>query len=235
MLHGKGRCPMKRAGVGGFFAVGRPAGAPRPASPTDPGAREGAKRHLLLELQWQDRSGRFRHLALSSLGLRRVLGAFGSVVFFAIALAVVVTFSMRSNRVQAHFGVDAVLRENAALRERQDALRARAFDLAEQLYVRVERGRRMVRLAGTTARGWEHQCPRPPARDAGNEALLAWLSVQAVRLEAIENALAVGQVEMDVKRASLEAPVSRRRVPVGDGAVLLVADTGAARRPKAGQ
>ena len=224
---------MRGAEMGGFSAVCRAAGAPRASSQANPGARGGLKSKVLLELQWQGRGGKFRHLALSSLGLRRVLGTFGVVVLLALALAVVMTFSMRLNRVQAHFGVDAVLRENAELKVRQDVLRQRAFDLAEELYWRVGQGRRLAWMAHSTGNAWKGQCPRPPARDSGDEAILAWLSEQGVRLEALENAFARGRPEMGVMQASASMPVNSGTVPVRNAAVLLVADMGSARRPEA--
>ncbi len=189
----------------------------------------GVKHHSFLELQWQGRGGKFRHLAITSLGARRVLGSVGIVALFAV----VGVFSVASGRNPARVGVDTLLRENTELKARQNALRERAFDLADELYARAEQGRRMARLGGTARHAWEGRYPHPPARDAGNEAILAWLSEQGVRLEALGNDLAVGRAEMGVKRASVPAPVSKGPVPVQDAAVLPVVDRGSVRRHEA--
>lgn len=159
------------------------------------------------------------------------MGTFGIVALFA--LGVVGAFSVGSNRVLAHPGVDMVPCENTELKARPDAMRERAFDLAKQLYERVEQGRRMLRMADTPGHAWEGQCPRPPARDAGDEAILAWLSEQGTRLEAIGNELTAGRVEMGMKQASVPAPVGMGTVPMRNAAVLQVADLGSARRQEA--
>ena len=54
--------------------------------------------------------------------------------------------------------------------------------------------RRMVRLADTPGRASEGQGLRLSARDAGNEAVLAWLPERGVRLEALGNELRAGRV-----------------------------------------
>jgi len=164
------------------------------------------KRRVLLELQWQGTGGRFRHIVLSPPGLLRTLGACGVVAVFA--LAVVGALFVVSSRALEQYGVDAVMRENTELKARQDALRERAFDLAEQLYWHFERERRMARLADTAGHAWVAECPRPPARDAGNDAILAWLSEQGTRLEALGNELTPGRVETGAKLASAPATVN---------------------------
>lgn len=236
---------MKRAGVGGLSAVCRDAGTSRAATQTDPRALVGVKRHCLLELQWQGGNGKFRHVALSPRGLGWAMGTFGVVVLFV--LAVVGAFSVGtnralahlsvagaspggSNRALAHFDVDTVLRENTELKARQDALRERAFDLAEQLYGRVEQGRRMLGTAGIPGHSRESQCPRPPGRDAGDDAILAWLSEQGTRLESIGNELTADRVEMGVKQASALVPVSGGWATVRGELALYMADMGPARR-----
>jgi hypothetical protein len=216
--------------VGWFSAVGRSSGVARVEPRTDSGALVGVKRRFLLELQWRGREGRFHHLAVRRPGPRRVTGALGVVTLFALALGIGGTFSAGTDRTPARFGVAAVLRDHAALKARHDVLREQAFDLAEQLYARVEQGRRMLRMAGTTGLDREGACPRPPARDAGDEAIFMWLSEQGARLEAIGNELTAGRVEMGVKQASARAPVSTETVPVGSTAVLVVADIGSAGR-----
>jgi hypothetical protein len=219
---------MKRAGAGGFSAVCRAAGASRAATRPDPGARVGEKRRVLLELQWQGRGGKFRHVVVSRRGLRQVLGTSAMVALFA--LAVVGAFSVRSTRAMGHLGADTAMRESTELNVRHDALREEAFDLADQLYGRIEQGRRMLRMAGSPVHAWEGQCPRPPARDAGDDAILAWLSEQGTRLEAIGNELTAGRVEIGGKQASAPAPANGRTSPVRDAAVLQMADMGSSRR-----
>jgi hypothetical protein len=85
-------------------------------------------------------------------------------------------------------------------------------------------------MAHTPGHAWEGQCPRPPARDVGNEAILVWLSEQGTRLEALGNELRAGRVEIGGKQASVPSPVRRGTVPVRNAAVLQVADMGSATR-----
>jgi hypothetical protein len=153
--------------------------------------------------------------------LRRTLGTFGIVALFA--LAVVNMSSSRSNRVKAPVDIDTLVRENMDLRAEQATLRERAFGLAEQLCERVEQGRRTLGTADTTVQSWE--CPSLPARDAETEAILAWLSEQSARLEALGDELTGGRVEIDVKRASLPATAGTGTVAPPNTAMLLVADT----------
>lgn len=221
---------MKRAGVSRFSVVRRAAGARRAATRTDPDARVGARPPVLLELQWQGSGGKFRHLILTPRGLQRVLGTSGIVVL--LALAVVGVLSVRSDRALGHFAIDPVVRENTELKARHDALRERAFDLAEQLDERIELGRRMLGMAETPAHAWEDQSLRLPARDAGDEAVLAWLSEQEARFEALGNELAARRVETGGTQASVPAPANRA-VPVRCAAMLQVADLGSAGPQKA--
>ena len=158
--------------------------------------------------------------------LMLVLGIAGLVVVAGGLLACL-------DGLLTRFVVDAARHQNMALRAQQEALREQAFDLAGRLFEGVERGRRMTRLADTPGRAWEGQSLRLPARDAGNEAILAWLSEQGVQLEALGNELAAGQVNIGAKPASAPAPVSRGTVLARNAAVLQVADMGSARRQEA--
>jgi len=160
--------------------------------------------------------------------LRRTLGTFGIVALFT--LAIFSTSSSRSNRVQAPVDIDTLVRENMELWAEQAALRERAFGLAEQLCERVEQGRRALGTADAPVQAWEEQCSNLPASDAETEAILAWLSEQSVRLEALADELAAGRVEMGAKRASLPATAGGRTDVPPNPAVLLVADIGSARR-----
>jgi hypothetical protein len=180
-----------------------------PAGMFRPSALLG-KPDVLLELQWQGRGGKFRHIALSSRSLLRALGILGIVV--VIALGAVGASFVRSNRAPADSGVDTVLREQAQLKARHDALRERVFDLADQLYWHFDEERRMARLAGTAGHAWVVECPLPPARDAEDEALLAWLSEQGARLEQLGNTSPASRVEMVAQQASAPATVNGIRV-----------------------
>ena len=75
--------------------------------------------------------------------------------------------------------LDAISRENANLLARQEALRRAAFELADEVYLRVEHDRRVFVRAGTInpLRNVAHS--PPPSREAGNDAILAWLSEQS--------------------------------------------------------
>lgn len=179
------------------------------------------------EVNWHSASGaRIRRLAFTWRGARRLMlapGIAGLVVVAGGLLACLGGFLTR-------FAVAAAGRQNRALRAQQEALREQAFGLAGRVFEGVDCGRRMARLADTPGRTWEGQSLRLPARDAGNEAILAWLSEQGVQLEALGNGLAAGRVEMGAKQASVPASVSRGTVPVRNAAVLQVADMGSARR-----
>jgi len=110
-----------------------------------------------------------------------------------VTVTVLVTFLVSAAFfVGSHLGparseVDAASRENARLVARQQALRDAAFDLAEQVRWRLEEGRRLARLAGTSDYPWDVECPLPPAQEAaGNEKVLAWLSELGSLLEPSE-------------------------------------------------
>jgi hypothetical protein len=216
---------MKRPAVSRFSVVRRAAGARRAATRTDPDARVGARPPVLLELQWQGSGGKFRHLVLTPRGLRRVLGTSGIVVL--LALAAVGVRLVRSDRALGHVAVGTVVRENAELKARHDALRERAFDLAAQLDERIELERRMLGMAETPAHTWKDQSLRLPARDAEDEAILAWLSQQEARFEALGNELAARRVETGGQQAAVPAPANRA-VPARGAAMFQVAGLGSA-------
>ncbi len=187
----------------------------------------------LLELQWQGIDGRFRHLALGPPGWRRVAGAIGVVTLLAFAVAG--AFSAGPGRALARRGIDSVLRENAELKARQVDLRKRAFDLADLVDRSAEQGRRIAGLAGAPSHASETPDSHPPAEDAAHEALLAWLSEQGARLDALGNELHAGRVETGVKQASLTEPDGGVGAPVRDDAVSRVADAGSAEPNAAAQ
>jgi hypothetical protein len=81
--------------------------------------------------------------------------------------------------------LETILRENAYLVARQDALRRKAFDLADELYRQVEHDRLVLVHAGEMDPSWNlvHAPPRP--REAGNDVILAWLSEQSSRIQTL--------------------------------------------------
>ena len=226
---------MKPAGVGSFSAAGRSAVVSPFATRADAEAPGGPRRRWFIEMQWRGSGGRFRHLAVRPPGLRRVTRTVGIVALLALAVGVGGTFSGAARSATSPSGVGAILNEHAGLKARHAALRERAFDLAEQLYARVEQGRRMVFRAGTASESRTDQCPRPPARDAEDEAIFAWLAEQGMWLEAIGGELTAGRVETGVTQALTPAPVSTQVVPTRDAGVTRVADNGLARGLAAAQ
>jgi hypothetical protein len=227
IAHGMGECSMERSEVRKLSAVCRVGGPLHAPTRPDLSAFVGAKRQCLMEVQWQGRSGRFRHLALSPPGLRRVLGTFGIVAFLVLALGG--AWLVGSKRAPAHLSVSGVLRESAELEARQDVLRERAFELAEQLYGRVEQGPGMSQMADTPAHVRQGRCPSPPSRKAGNEAVLAWLSEYGTRLESIGDTLTTGRRAQGAKQAPGPAPAGRGWATVRGESALLVADMRQAR------
>ena len=226
---------MKPAGVGWFSAAGRAAAVSPVAMRADPEAPGGPRRRCFIEMQWRGSGGKFRHIAVRPPGLGQVTRTVGIVALLALAVGVGGTFSGAARSATSPSGVGAILNEHAGLKARHAALRERAFDLAEQLYARVEQGRRMVRRASTASESWTDQCPRPPARDAEDEAIFAWLAEQGMWLEAIGGELTAGRVETGVTQALTPAPVSTQVVPTRDAGVTRVADNGLARGLAAAQ
>jgi hypothetical protein len=94
-----------------------------------------------------------------------------------------VTLVLLANQPPAQPGLGAVLRTNGELVARQEALRAAARDLSEQVCTSIAQGISIDRRAG--AGDYAPPCPPPPSTDAGNEELLAWLSAQSALLEAL--------------------------------------------------
>ena len=168
-------------------------------------ARAGTHR-CSLELQWQGRGGRFHHLAFSPRVLRRALGTFGIVVVIVVG-----ALSLASSRAPAPASIDSVLRENLELKARQDALRERAYDLAEQLYWHAEQELRIAGPADAPGDTRTDMCPRPPGRGASDEAILAWLSDQGVRLEGLGGRLPGGHDEAGGRRVFTRAAAGNRK------------------------
>ncbi len=161
-----------------------------------------ARRHILLELQWQGWDGRFRHVVVSSKGVRRALGASATVALLAVvALAAV---SVGSSHGLASFEVDEVLAESRELTARQAELRERAFDLAEQLQRQIGQARVTLGATGSHGESWGGPCPDPPARDAADDTVMTWLETQGRRLAAFEDELRARRLEERRARASAD-------------------------------
>jgi hypothetical protein len=144
-----------------------------------------------------------RPLALTWSGARRMLLALGIA-----GLVVAAVWSLAGlDGLLTRFPVAAARRDNRALREQQEVLREHAFDLAARLAASVDRGRRLARFAGSPALVWDEQHPRPPVRGDGDEAVLAWLSEEGTRLEAIGIELTAVRTETIVQQASARAPL----------------------------
>lgn len=170
-----------------------------------------------------------RRLVLTWSEARRVLLA------LAIASVVIVAgWSLAGlDGLLTRFPVAASRRENRALREQQEVLRKHAFDLAARLAASVDRGRRLARFAGSPTLVWDGQHPRPPVRGDGDEAVLAWLSEEGTRLEAIGIELTAGRTEMIVQQASAPSPLVVGWVAVRVEPWPQVAEAGPAERPSA--
>ena len=222
---------MKSAAAARLWVVRHVAGPRRAATRADPEARVGARPSVLLELPWRGRDGRFRPLAVTPDGLRRVLATSGVVVLLALAVAGIRW--VRSDPALAPVAIDRLVRENTELKARHDALRAHAFDLAERLDERIELGRRMLGAAETPGHAWEDQSLRLPANDAGDDTILAWISVQEARLEALEKELAARRVETGGMQASVPTPAARVPASAPGAGMLQVAGLASARTQEA--
>jgi hypothetical protein len=95
----------------------------------------------------------------------------------------------------------AARRENEASKARQAALRDEAFSLGTMAADELERGRQIARFTGPH-RPRLDSGPRPPARDAPNESIIAWLSSETAQLQALAGALPPGEVSPDSRRAA---------------------------------
>lgn len=167
---------------------------------TDPIAGIIARRRVLVELQWQGRGGRFRHIVLRPTGLRRPLRAVGIVS--VCAFAVVAASFAGPRRSPTPHDLGALVRENIELRTQHDALRERAHILAERLYEAVERQGRMLAMVHPARWADQPAYPLPPARDAEISSILDWLHEQSARLGALDDELPGGRADVPVSLAS---------------------------------
>jgi hypothetical protein len=182
------------------------------------------------EVQWHPANGaRIRRLRITSRGVRRLIFALGIVVWVVLAGGLLAGFE----GLLARSAIDSARRQNTALMVQQETLREQAFDLAVRLSEEIERGRGTARSAGVPGHAWEGRRPRPPARDAGSDTILAWLSEQGARLEAVGNELAAARAEVGSKQASVPVPAAIGIVPAGNAAMLQVAELGSGKRQEA--
>ena len=199
----------------------RAASAARAATNTGHG---GVKRRVAVELQWLGRGGRFRHMVFRAPRLPLLLATVGIVA--VLGLVVGGEFVLVSQRALALDRIDAIVRENTILKERQDALREQAFDLAELLNWRLEQQHGTARLADSPGHAWVDECPRPPARDASNEVIIAWLSEHGVWLETLGSEPAAGRDLTGGRQASDQARAGSGSAPTADEVRLQVASMG---------
>ena len=190
----------------------------------------GVRDRIRWEVQWHPANGaRIRRVVITSRGARCLVFALGIASWVIVAGGLWAGLDVFLTR----FAVDSARRQNTALRAQQEALREQAFNLAGRLFEGVERGHRVGRLADTPGRARESQSLHLPARDAGNEDILAWLSEQGVQLEALGNEPTADRAERGGKQVSVPAPARRGTAPVRNAPVLQMADAGPARRQEA--
>lgn len=110
--------------------------------------------------------------------------AYGLVGLLLMALAFS-AFSAAWVSLASQTCLEATSRENADLVARQQALRRAAFALADEAYRQVEHDRRVLSSAGQGDPRWAEAEPPPPLGEAGNTAILAWLSEQTARIRTL--------------------------------------------------
>ena len=193
----------------------------------------GVSNRIRLEAQRPaDGAEEIRTLELTWSGARPVLVALGIA-----GLVIAAVWSLAGlDALVTSFPVDVSRRQNLVLQTQQEGLREQVFDLAGRLARNVEHGRRIARLVGTPVRVWEGPARRPPAADAGDDALLAWVSDEGSRLEAIGlelTAVRTDRTESIVLQASAPAPLIVGWVSVSGDPAAVVAEMGSASRPGA--
>lgn len=190
---------------------------------TDPIAGIAARRRVLVELQWQGRGGRYRHVVLRPTGLRRTLGAVGIVV--VCVLAGVAASSARAQRAPSPDHLDALVRENIELRTELAALRERAQILGERLYETVEHRSSGLESAHPPVSADQPAYPLfPPGRDAEIDSILDWFYEQSARLGPLEDELPGGGADVPVSLASAPPPSTTGAGPRRTDTVLRVAE-----------
>lgn len=132
--------------------------------------------------------------------------------------------------VRSRSALDAARHQNVALRARQEALREQAFDLARRLTEDAERGDRALRMAGPAGGARTGRGLRLPARDASDQALLAWLTEQTAALAALDTQPAAGRVGTGGTQAEFPEAVRWAAAPARFAALLQPTDVGPARR-----
>jgi hypothetical protein len=87
--------------------------------------------------------------------------------------------------------LEAARRENEALKARREALREEAFALGARANDLLERGRQLDPASEGSRRRRSASLP-PPAPNASNEAIVAWISLETAKLEALAVDVAPG-------------------------------------------
>jgi hypothetical protein len=162
---------------------------------------------------------------LTRRGVRRLVFAVGIASWVLVAGSVGGVAGLLT-----HSALDSTRSQNKALRAQQEILREQAFDLAWRLFEDAGRGRRMARLTDAPGHAFQDWWPHPPARDAGDDALVAWLSEQGLRLEALGTQLAASRVGTGPTRAPSQASRTGISPTTGRTPATLVADSGSDAR-----
>ncbi len=176
----------------------------------------GLKEEGLWEIQWHPAGGgKVRRVVLTWHGL--CWATAGAVLLALLVLAVVGALPVGLQGFLSSFTVEAAQRENRALRLEQDSLHERVAEMAARLRTRVQRGRKLAWVLGAPASAFDGSCPPLPPRGAGDDASLAWLADQSVRLETLGAALSTPHETLPCPLGALPfaPPVdTRREVPV---------------------
>ena len=144
----------------------------------------GLKNSALWEVQWHPGGrGRFRRLVLTWRGLRRI--AILLVILLLGLLAAIGVLPLGVKGFFTRFTVEAAREANQRLRGEQERLRDQAEILATVTVVRLQRARRFAWLAALSAVAWRAPVIPPPAKDPGDDAMLAWLNDATARLEGL--------------------------------------------------
>ncbi len=142
----------------------------------------GLREDRAWEIQWHPaRGGTVRRLVLTPRRLRNLLVGSGLVLVLVLGLLGILPIGLRT--LLARFTLEAVQRENAALRSQQDAYQERAFMLAMGTRVRLQRALRLAWVLGAAEEVWRAGVPVPPPASGGGQPLVAWLDAQGPRLD----------------------------------------------------
>lgn len=166
----------------------------------------------LWEIQWLPGSGApVRRLVLTRKGLRRMGAAAALVGVLVLGILGILPLGLRG--FFTRFTVDAAKEENHTLKASADVLGDRAAVLAAQVYVMLQRGRRLAWVVGAPPDAWRGGAASPPPAAAGTGPLVDWLAANAGRLDTVSGALAVPPAGLPCPLASLPTgpPVAAAR------------------------